>query len=59
MTSRSRKVFVCSCEGTMPLDASALRKGCRGAEIETTDHLCRAEVERLYTRWQELESINK
>jgi len=47
MTSRSRKVFVCSCEGTMPLDASALRKGCRGAEIETTDHLCRAEVERF------------
>ncbi len=47
MTPRSRKVFVCSCEGTMPLDANAIRKGCRGAEVETADHLCRAEAERF------------
>jgi ferredoxin len=47
MTSRSRKIFVCSCEGTMPLDAAAIGKGCRDAQIETANHLCRAEVDRF------------
>jgi len=45
MTSGSRKIFVCSCEGTMPLDVSAIGKGCPGATIETANQLCRAEVE--------------
>ncbi|HXQ84792.1 MAG TPA: 4Fe-4S dicluster domain-containing protein, partial [Xanthobacteraceae bacterium] len=30
----------------MPLDASAVRHGCRGAKIETAGQLCRAEIER-------------
>jgi ferredoxin len=47
MTSGMRKIFVCSCEGTMPLDATAIGKGCHGASIETADHLCRGEVERF------------
>lgn len=42
-----RKVFVCSCEGTMPLDKAAMGKGCRQNEIENADHLCRAELERF------------
>lgn len=42
-----RKIFVCSCEGTMPLDTAAIAKGCRNGEIETANHLCRAEIERF------------
>jgi ferredoxin len=41
-----RKIFVCSCEGTMPLDTAVIAKGCRNSEIETANHLCRAEIER-------------
>lgn len=46
MGSPHRKIFVCSCEGTMPLDTAAIAKGCRNGEIETANHLCRAEIER-------------
>lgn len=42
-----RKIFVCSCEGTMPLDTAAIARGCRNGEIETANHLCRAEIERF------------
>ncbi|MBM3529980.1 MAG: 4Fe-4S dicluster domain-containing protein [Alphaproteobacteria bacterium] len=31
----------------MPLDEGALRRGCRGADIETARQLCRAEIERF------------
>ncbi len=42
-----RKVFVCSCERTMPLDKDAIAKGCHGGDIETANQLCRAEIERF------------
>ncbi|HMJ43479.1 MAG TPA: 4Fe-4S binding protein, partial [Pseudolabrys sp.] len=29
----------------MPLDADALQRGCRGAQMKTANHLCRAEIE--------------
>jgi ferredoxin len=38
---------MCSCEGTMPLDIGAVRRGCRGANLEIAGQLCRAEVERF------------
>ena len=44
-----RTILVCSCEGTMPLDGEALRRGCRGAELRTANQLCRAEIERFRT----------
>ena len=47
MADPPRKILVCSCEDTMPLDAEALRRGGRGAEISSARHLCRAEVERF------------
>jgi ferredoxin len=47
MADLPRKVVVCSCEDTMPLDAEALRRGCRGAEISTARHLCRTEIDRF------------
>ena len=31
----------------MPLDTDAVRRGCRGAKVETAGQLCRAELERF------------
>ncbi len=45
--SDQRTLLVCSCEDTMPLDAGALARGCRGAEIVSGRQLCRAELERF------------
>ena len=42
-----RNILICSCEDTMPLDADAVRRGCRGAQVTTARHLCRAEVDRF------------
>jgi ferredoxin len=47
MTELARTLMVCSCEETMPLDAEALRRGCRGAEISEHRHLCRSQIERF------------
>ena len=41
------KILLCSCEDTMPLDGSAVRQGCRGAEVSTARQLCRAELEKF------------
>ena len=40
-------IVICSCEDTMPLDAEAVRKACRGAHVTTARQLCRAELERM------------
>jgi ferredoxin len=45
--AEKRTILVCSCEDTMPLDADALARGCRGAEVKTANQLCRAELERF------------
>jgi ferredoxin len=45
--SDPRTILVCSCEDTMPLDAGALARGCRGAKIVSGRQLCRAELERF------------
>jgi ferredoxin len=42
-----RAILVCSCEDTMPLDAQALRLGCRGARLLIGRQFCRAELERF------------
>src|SRR5207248_1204631 len=48
MTADSRKIFICSCDDTMPLDADAVRRGCRGVkDVATAHQLCRAEIERF------------
>ena len=47
MAERPRKILMCSCETTMPLNADAVRRGCAGAEVATVNHLCRAEIERF------------
>ena len=45
--SDRRTLLVCSCEDTMPLDAAAFERGCRGAGIVNGRQLCRAELERV------------
>ena len=45
--AEKRTILVCSCEDTMPLDADAIERGCRGAEVATARQLCRAELERF------------
>ncbi len=49
MADRPQNIFICSCEGTMALDADAVRRGCRGANVSTARQLCRAEIERFRT----------
>jgi ferredoxin len=43
MTDRPRNILICSCEDTMPLDAAAVRRACRG-KVTTARQLCRAEL---------------
>ncbi len=47
MADRPQTIVLCSCEDTMPLDTGAVRRGCRGAKLETAGQLCRAEIERF------------
>src|SRR5438093_4834271 len=47
MTSATGHVIICSCEDTMPLDADAVRRGCRGKEVTTARQLCRSELDRF------------
>ena len=41
-----RIVIACSCEGSMPLDAAAIGKGC-GGRLETGDQFCGRELPRV------------
>src|SRR6195256_4253288 len=47
MTSSPGHVVICSCEDTMPLDAGAVRRGCRGKEVTIARQLCRSELDRF------------
>jgi ferredoxin len=42
-----RRIVLCSCEDTMPLDTGAVGRGCRGADLRTARQLCRGELERF------------
>src|SRR5215472_17390506 len=45
--AEDRTILLCSCEDTMPLDAGAVRKACRGAAVTAGRALCRAELDRF------------
>jgi ferredoxin len=47
MAERPRKILICSCEDTMPLDGAAVRRVCRGSEVIEGRQFCRAELERF------------
>ncbi len=47
MADRDQTIFLCSCEGTSPVDPSMVQHTCRGAKVETGTQLCCAELERV------------
>jgi ferredoxin len=47
MAERPRKILICSCDDTMPLDGAAVQRACRGVEVLEGRQLCRAELERF------------
>ncbi len=47
MADRPREILICSCEDTMPLDAAAVRRGCRGHPGYDSRQLCRAELDQF------------
>jgi ferredoxin len=47
MAEKPRKILACSCDDSMALDGEALRRACRGADVQTARQLCRAEAERF------------
>ncbi len=47
MRGAPRDILICSCDDTMPLDATAVRRGCRNAEITTAQQLCGTELQRF------------
>src|SRR5260370_27173744 len=46
MTDSNRHLLICSCEGTIPLDADAVRRGCRD-DPTTATQLCHAERDKF------------
>src|ERR1700704_3856021 len=47
MADQPRRILICSCEDTMPLDAEAVRRGCQSSQVTTARQLCRAELDRF------------
>jgi ferredoxin len=47
MAERPRKILVCSCEDTIPLDGARVERACRGADVLRGRQLCRAELDRV------------
>src|SRR5258708_19720591 len=47
MADQPRRILICSCEDTMPLDAEAVRRGCRSSQVTTARQLCRSELDRF------------
>src|ERR1700686_5301131 len=45
--SDQRRALICSCRDTRPLDAGAVRRGCRNTEVSTAHQLCRDELHRF------------
>lgn len=57
MAERPRKILICSCEDTMPLDGAAVRRVCKGAEVIQGRQFCRAEIDRFRKAAADGESI--
>ena len=46
MVESVQTIVLCSCDDTMPLDAGAVRRGCRGAKVEIAGQLVGVRVTR-------------
>ena len=47
MPEAIRNILICSCEGTMPLDDEAVRRGCQRSTVTAVRQLCGAEIDRF------------
>jgi len=47
MAEGPRNILICSCEDTLPLDAEAVTRVCRGATVTQGRQFCRAELDRF------------
>jgi ferredoxin len=47
MPEAIRNILICSCEGTMPLDGEAVRRGCQRSTVTAVRQLCGAEIDRF------------
>ena len=47
MAERPRKILICSCEDTMPLDGEAVRAPAAAPMVVEGRQVCRAELERF------------
>ena len=47
MSGSAGHILICSCEGTIPLDAGAVRRSCREKQVTTARQLCRSELDRF------------
>jgi hypothetical protein len=47
MPETIRNILICSCEGTMPVDGEAVRRGCQRSTVTTARQLCGAEIDRF------------
>ncbi len=47
MADQPRKILICSCDDTMPLDGAVVGRACRGAEVLQGRQFCRAELDRV------------
>jgi ferredoxin len=47
MAEWPRKILICSCEDTIPLDGARVERACRGADVLRGRQLCRAELDRV------------
>ena len=47
MADPLKTILMCSCEDTMQLDTSAVRRGCRKSDIASFHQLCRAELDQF------------
>ncbi len=56
MTTNSRTVIACSCEGTMPLDGTVLARNC-GGKLLMADQLCRRQLDLLRGALSESEAV--
>jgi hypothetical protein len=45
MELNGKKILVCDCERTMPLDGAAIAKGCGGGALALETHLCRSQID--------------
>jgi ferredoxin len=45
--TEKRTILVCSCEDTMPIDADAIRRGCKNATVDTVRFLCGDQLDRF------------